>query len=473
MGLLSKEPDYTPINTPGNLAIYQEGHIAELDTDEWAGALKPEVSFSRAFYLNDHDSRLYLSSDTYVQLLMGAGMVISGDDKEAIEALQRWIDDTGFEEKVEDGAHSYIIAGNLLFEKFPLMADVEEIDITTIKEAKRLKNGKVTKYIQHVNNKDNELAAKKIAHLKFTNRRRELWGRSMYQSIISPKIVDEREIDSAVEEMWKIENSMVKIFQSYASPIMMVHFEDAGEDFIKDQQQRFEKIGAGAKILTDKAFNVKIFEVNPASKYDKYIEHMEKDVIETGSQFANQIFTAGFTARASSENSTDVIKLKIKRIQKRFGKQLKQQILDEVLEALGFDPAEVKLECNFQFNAKSELTVQDIQGLFEKGTLTRPEVRKYVNKNTDVEIDTDDMADEPPITSVTPTDDMRTNQPVVDPNLVQIPRESLEKLIQAIAEKIPNPRGRTKEEASPDTILQTKLKIIEKLLSKPKEVKKP
>ena len=102
MGLFSKEPDYTPINTPGNIAIYQEGHLAELDTDEWAGALKPEVSFSRCFYLNDHDSRLYLSSDTYVQLLMGAGLVISGEEKDAIEALQRWIDDTGFEEKVDD-----------------------------------------------------------------------------------------------------------------------------------------------------------------------------------------------------------------------------------------------------------------------------------------------------------------------------------------------------------------------------------
>jgi len=326
MGIF-KDTSYTPINTPGTVAIVQEGVHADLDVDVWAGALKPEVSFARAFYLNDHDSRLYLASDTYVQLIMGAGMIVSGEDKKAVEAVKKWFEEIGFEEKIEDGAHSYVITGNVLFEKFPLMADVEEIDITTIKEAKRTKKGKITKYIQHVNNEDRPIPAKDVAHLKFTNRRRELWGRSMFQSIISPRVIDGKDVDSAIEEMWKIENAMVKIFQSYASPIVMVHFEDAGEEFIKDQEQKFKKAGPGAKILTDKAFVVKVFEVNPQSKFDKYIEHMEKDVIETGSQFASQIFTAGFTARASSESSADIIKLKIKRIQKRFGKQIRDQMV--------------------------------------------------------------------------------------------------------------------------------------------------
>ena len=460
MGIFDKV-EYTPIGTPGGLVVAQEGHV-DVNVDEWSQALKPEIPFARAFYLNDHDSRLYLSSDTYVQLLMGAGIIVSGKNKKTVEKVKKWFDSIGFEEKIEDGAHSYIIAGNLLFERFPLMADIEEIDITTIKGAKRLKSGKVTKYIQHVNDEDKPIQAKIVAHLKFTNRRRELWGRSMYQSIISPKNVDGRQVDSSVEEMWKIEDAMVKIFQSYASPIMMVHFEDAGEEFIKDQEQKFKEAKFGAKILTDKAFDVKVFEVNPASKYDKYIEHMEKAVIETGSQFANQIFTAGFTARASSESSTDVIKLKVKRIQKRFGKQIKQQLVDPFLIAIKKDPAKEEIEINFQFNAKSELTVQEIQGLFEKGTITRPEVRQYIDKNTDVEIDIDDMANEPPITSVTPTNDMRTNQPQTT---VTIPRESLEKLIDVISEKIPNPRGRFKEEASPDDLKALKMKVLNNLLA--------
>ena len=128
---------------------------------------------------------------------------------------------------------------------------------------------------------------------------------------MTPKEVNGKLIDSSVEEMWKIENAMVKIFQSYASPMMMIQFEDVGEDFIEEKQSEFKKLGAGAKIITDKAFKAEIFEVNPASKFDKYIEHMETAIMEAGTQFATQIFTAGFTARASSESSSDMIKLKI------------------------------------------------------------------------------------------------------------------------------------------------------------------
>jgi len=187
---------------------------------------------------------------------------------------------------------------------------------------------------------------------------------------------------------------------------MMIQFEDVGEDFIEDKQQEFKKMGAGAKIITDKAFKAEVFEVNPASKFDKYIEHMEKDVIEAGTQFASQILTAGFTARASSESASDIIKLKIKRIQRRFGLGLKKQVFDLVLEGMGFNPKIVDIKVDFQFDSESVLSIQDVTALFEKGTIKRSEVRAYLAENTDVKIDMADMEDTLPITSVTPTDQM-------------------------------------------------------------------
>ena len=165
-------------------------------------------------------------------------------------------------------------------------------------------------------------------------------------------------------------------------------------------------MGAGAKIITDKAFKAEVFEVNPASKFDKYIEHMEKDVIEAGTQFASQILTAGFTARASSESASDIIKLKIKRIQRRFGLGLKKQVFDLVLEGMGFNPKIVDIKVDFQFDSESVLSIQDVTALFEKGTIKRSEVRAYLAENTDVKIDMADMEDTLPITSVTPTDQM-------------------------------------------------------------------
>jgi len=400
------------IETQGNVKIFNEGVISEVNFNEWSQDTKPEVPFAKIFYLNDHDSRLYLATDTYVQLILGSGMKLTGDNQKAVAALEKWIHANFIEEKLEDGAHSYVIAGNVCYElilKGKKVIDIDEVDITTITGAVRDKHGSVKSYIQHVNDKDIPLPASRIAHLKFTNRRQELWGRCLAQSVVSPKIVNGKQVDSAIEEMWKIENAMVKIFQSYASPMMMIQFEDVGEDFIEDKQQEFSKVGAGAKIITDKAFKAEIFEVNPASKFDKYIEHYEKNVLESGTQFAQQIFTAGFTARASSESSSDMIKLKIKRVQRRYGLQLVQQIFNHVLVSLGFRPSKVNLQVDFVFDSESVLTIQDVIGLFEKGGIRRSELRKYLTDNTDLTPDPDDMEDTVPITSVTPTDDMGSN----------------------------------------------------------------
>jgi len=410
------------IESTGNAIVVEEGVISEVNANKWASNTKPEVPFAKIFYLNDHDSRLYLASDTYVQLILGSGMVITGDNQKAISALNKWITNNFIEEKLEDGAHSYIIVGNVCYElimKGKKVVDIDEIDITTMVGAVRDKKGHISKYIQHVNDKDIELPANRIAHLKFTNRRNEIWGRALAQSIVSPKIVGGKEIDSAVEEMWKMENAMVKIFQSYASPMMMIQFEDVGEDFIDDKQKEFKKLGAGAKIITDKAFNAEIFEVNPASKFDKYIEHFETAIMEAGTQFATQIFTAGFTARASSESSSDMIKLKIKRIQRRYGLQLKKTIFDLVLISLGFKPENVNLKVDFTFDSESVLTIQDVIGLFEKGGIRRSELRTYLKDNTDLTPDPTDMEDTVPITSVTPTDDMdsdKKEEPKEEPN---------------------------------------------------------
>jgi len=79
---------------------------------------------------------------------------------------------------------------------------------------------------------------------------------------------------------------------------------------------------------------------------------------------------------------------------------------DLVLEGLGFNPKNVDLKVDFQFDSESVLSIQDVTALFEKGTIKRSEVRSYLAENTDVKIDMTDMEDTLPITSVTPTDKM-------------------------------------------------------------------
>lgn len=111
----------------------------------------------------------------------------------------------------------------------------------------------------------------------------------------------------------------------------------------------------------------------------------------------------------------------------------------------------------FEIESKSEIDHDSKLKYFEKGILKRSEIRNDLSKNTTLEMDETDMADTPPITSVTPTNDMRTSQPspAAAGMTPQQQQSELEKLQQQMAEmktemmelistKIPKPRGRPK-----------------------------
>ena len=427
----------------GKIAVINEEHGNALVRSSDGGfrdfTFEPEVSFEDLFYTNDHDARLSLACDTYVQLILGAGLKIKTQNVKAKKKIEKWLNVTQFERKLEDATHSLVVTGNAIFEKFPMYADLIEVDITTIKEIIRDDHGKILEYVQEVDGIKNILKPKDICHFKLSNRHREVWGRGLFQSVASRRVIDGVYEPSPIESMWKVENAMVKIFESYASPMMLIHFADAGEQFIEKQADAFKKAKPGAKILTDKEFDVKVFEVNPASKFDKYIEHLQQDVIEVGSQFPLQMFNAGFTARASSETTDSVVLRKIKRIQRRLSEQIKQEIIDPMLKASKIDPDKAYISIIFETESKFELSADDIQKLFEKGTITRDEVRGYLKKNTIIDLDDEKDGDQPPITSLTPTNDLQ-NQPI--PTEFD---EKLEEIKGLVKEKIPKPRGRPKK----------------------------
>ena len=423
----------------GTVEVVNEDHGKAIikSSDGFSNTFEPEVSFDDLFYVNDHDARLSLACDTYVQLILGSGIKIKTQNKKALEKINKWLEATDFERKLEDAMHSLVVTGNAIFEKYPALADVSEVDITTVKEIIRDSHGKIKKYIQEVDAETNELDPNTIIHFKFSNRHREVWGRGLFQSVAGTRLIDGVYEPSPITSMWKVENSMVKIFESYASPMMLIHFQDAGEQFIEKQAEAFKNAKPGAKILTDKEFDVKIFEVNPASKFDGYIDHLQKDVIEVGSQFPLQMFNAGFTARASSETTDSVVLRKVKRIQRRLAIQIKKEIFDPVLKINKIDPKKADMSIVFETESKFELGAEEIEKLFEKGTITRNEVRKYLKKHTIIDLDDENDGDTPPITSVTPTNDLRTNQPEFD--------EKLTELMDLGKEKIPKPRGRPKK----------------------------
>lgn len=419
--------DSRPIKTEYNQKIpekkedkIEQVHIAVLNnnfspqsevmTSDMFDPLKPARPFKEMLDMIEREPRLQLARDTYIQMILGSGMKIKAKKKKIEKALTRWVDSIGLEQKIEYGLESYVGVGNMMFEVEPVTkSDFVEVPMDTVMKVIRTKNRDIKAYITHVNNKDVPLNPENIIHFKLTNARQEVWGRGIFHALLNDFIDPKTNevFDAPIFMMKRIEDNIVKIIDTNAAPIRMVYFEDAGENFLKTQGEHLKKAKKGATVLTDKKFEIHNLETKGDSKYNEWIDHIQKNVIEPGVQFPIAFFNAGFTARASSESSDSVLIRKIKRIQKQLSKELKHYIFMPYLEAIKMDVEEDDFEIIFAFDDKTETNIADMITLYRDNGIRRSELRQNLLKHTTLEIDSDDMDDAPPITSVTDTGQFR------------------------------------------------------------------
>lgn len=440
------------------------------------GDSKPARPFKEMMDIVDHDPRLQLAQDTYVQMILGTGIQVKAKNHLLEDKINAWFDEINFEERLEDGLYSYIGAGNLFWEIEPkAYSDFVEIPIDTIESVVRDKRGKIKYYVQNVNNKVQKLTPENIIQFKFTNSRREVWGRGLFHSVINT-FQDPRTgvtYQAPIFAMKDVEDGLVRIIQNYASPIMMFYFEDAGENFIEKQGDALKKARPGAKILTDKKFDLKVFEVSGESKFDKYIEHIQKNILEPGAQFPMAFFNAEFSSRAASETSDTIMVRKIKRIQKRLATQLQENFVLPYLKKQNKNIKDSDFELAFAFDNKTDFKILDLMVLFRENAIRRSELRKNLIKHSNIEIDMEDMEDLLPITSVTPTDRFGQSQAGQhDPNLPpnepkpipqRKPGANIGKDEEDYEDKVELKAKKKKKEDREEKLAEQKLELLKKI----------
>ena len=392
---------------------------SEVNQSDWQDELAPDKPFKDTLDAINKDGRLNLAIETYNQMILGKGLKVTAKNEKIQDMVNEWLDEAGFDEFLEDGIHSYLATGNWIIEKSPTYDEFVEVPITTVRSITRNAKGQIKRYVQHVNEKDIFFKPTELVHFKLTNVAREPFARGLFHSILSdyedPRTGDV--YDSPLIQMKQIEDAMPKIFQGHADPTVMFHFEDAGEQFIKSQADALKKMQKGSKIVTDKAFDVKVIETAGNSKFEGYIEHMQRDLLEPGSKFPLQFFNAGFTARAASESTDSVLIRKVKRIQVRLANQIKRNCIMPYLRTRGKRIKSKDIQVFFESPQKQEASIDNVITSYRDNILRRSEARKWLIDNTNVKIDQNDMDDEPPITSVTPTNQLADNreQPQEEP----------------------------------------------------------
>jgi hypothetical protein len=386
---------------------------SEVNQSDWQDELAPDRPFRETLDAINKDPRLNLSNETYIQMILGKGFKVKAKKDKTTELINDWLDEIGWDEMLEDGLYSYIGVGNMIFEHDPTYTNYVEVPMTTIESISRNRKGDIKYYNQHVNDIDIRLRPKEVVHFKLSNVAREPFARGLHHSVLSDYTdPDTGEVyRSPLIQMKQMEDAMPKIFQGHADPTVMFHFADAGEQFIKTQADNLKNMKKGSKIVTDKEFDIKVIEANGNSKFEGYIEHIQRDLLEPGSKFPLQFFNAGFTARAASESTDSVLTRKVKRIQSRLAGQICRLMIMPYLKQHG-DKSKMKdIHCFFESPQKQEATIQDVTTAFRDNLIRRSEARQWFIHNSSVGIDETDMEDEPPITSVTPTGQFREPAP--------------------------------------------------------------
>ena len=407
--VLPKNTDKEPVYEGSIKVLEAFNSKSEVNQSDFENELAPDRPFVETLDAINKDPRLNLSNETYIQMILGKGLKVTAKKENIETMINDWLADINFMETLEDGLYSYIGVGNLIFEKDPTCTEFLEVPIQTVKSVVRGKKGDIAYYLQHVNDKDIRLKPQDIIHFKLTNVAREPFGRGLHHSVLSD-YEDPRTgevYDSPLIQMKKMEHAMPEIFHAYASPLMMFQFEDAGEQFIKTQADSLKKAKPGMKIVTDKPFKVETFEVNGNAKFDGYIEHIQRDLLEPGSKFPLQFFNAGFTARAASESTDSVLIRKVKRIQSRLANQIKMFCILPYLKKRGKNVKAQDIQVFFETPQKQEATISDIITTFRDNGIRRSELRQWLISNTNIPVNQSDMEDEAPITSVTPTNQLQ------------------------------------------------------------------
>ncbi len=411
----SKTP-VLPKNTPikekyeGSIRVIEAfNQKSEVNESDFQDELSPDRPFAETINAINQDPRLNLSNETYIQMILGKGLKVTAKKESVSDMVNEWFDEINWDEQLEDALYSYVGCGNMFFEHDPSYSEWVEVPVTTIQSIVRDKKGNVKYYLQHVNDQDIKLRPNEICHLKLTNVAREPFGRGLHHSVLSTYTNPDtgETFDSPLIQMKKMEDAMPKIFEGHADPTVMFHFADAGEQFIKTQADALKKMKHGSKIVTDKEFDVKIIESSGNSKFEGYIDHIQRDLLEPGSKFPLQFFNAGFTARAASESTDSVLTRKVKRIQSRLANQIKTKIVIPYLKKQGKNVKSKDIQLFFETPQKQEATIADVTTSFRDNLIKRSEARKWFIGNTSIDINESDMEDEAPITSVTPTNQLQ------------------------------------------------------------------
>lgn len=355
----------------------------------------PQVSFATKIYYHSISPQIQLGVTAYARLLDLANIQINSDDEASKKLIEKWIDDTNFKNKLEDAGNTFLICGNMIFEKLDekMIQDVAEVDMSSITAKKRDDNGKLEYYVQRTltgQNKLGEGMINKFIEFNLNTISRSTWSPCIFEAAAIPRKVGNRMTYPLVELLVGIEDAMSTIVLNNAYPEVYYTFEGANEEQLKKEQEKIRKKKPGDRMLVTKKPQIDLFEAKGQSAYVDYIKYLYNS-LSASIKFPVDIINGDFTSRASSETSADLPEQVAAAIKRYIGHKLKNELFDPILTQNGKNPATANLQVTFGIQKTIELTPDQVKDRVVNKIWSLEEGREWDKDNTGADLFDEDF----------------------------------------------------------------------------------
>ncbi len=344
---------------------------------------RPPITFAKLWDYYCTDPTIQNAINTFRDQIVGSGFYVTSNDAKAIEIIDEFCDALDFDNLLYDVVGEMLVCGNSFIEMLTpdYLEYLSRVQITTIKKIIRDEFGNVKSIVQEINGEENHLDPRNFIHLKLFDVNGNPFGIGLFHALAVNQVVDGELRPSIIDSIASIRDSMVRIFESYASPKDIYIFENASEQFLQEQAEKIRRMKEGQSFITNKKFEHKEITIDPRSRFDKYVEFLQMQ-LELGSQTpaAKLQTTTGYT-EASARAVIELVERRIIGIQRRLKRLIEKEIFDRVLIREGFDVRSVNLELHWGLPDIPTFDMQDVFRAVELGIVSKNEARKILQRS--------------------------------------------------------------------------------------------
>lgn len=299
-------------------------------------------------------------------------------------------------------AKEVVLSGNCFWEKIRStrgpdkgrLVDLKILPLSSIKFIQRDKYGRVQSYIQQIGSEKVEFTADEIIHFCLNPADGSAWGTGILHSLATSKTIDEATVRPALLDIKaRLEDDIQRIVHRYAAPKRLWKFEGVGDEKLREEYApAIQDAPPDADFVTNKPVQVDSLDINPASRFDGFIDYINSQIVQGLQTPMTRLFTTpGFT-EASATEATKMADRKIQYLQRFIARIVEREVFAVVLQENGFDPVAAAIRIRWGMQERPEVKIEHIIQLAQISAtsgieyLTRDEVRNMLAKYAGFEL---------------------------------------------------------------------------------------